>query len=184
MPEINLLQNRSKDSSHIWRGHLNGVLTTIFIVLVLLGGAGAGLLVLTQRSEAKIAEMTQQNTVLQTNLANQQKDLGSAKQLQAQLANLKVLLSQHVYMTTLLDEIEKVTYARARYTAIDASNAGVIHLEGNVSDYNSLAKLILGLNTSEKFSDVKLTSISPSSGDLNNFLFSIDLKVTPEIFVK
>lgn len=184
MPEINLLQNRVTNTGSAWKGQANLVLGILLALLILLGAGGAGLLILKGRVQAKVDGLTQQNTILQTNLTNQQKNLGSAKQFQAQLANVRVLLNQHVYMTILLAEIEKVTYAKAQYTSIDASNIGLIHLEGNVTDYTSLAKLILSLNSSEKFNDVRLMSINPSSGDTNNFQFSIDLKVDKEIFVK
>jgi len=184
MPEINLLQNRIKDTTHVWKNQINWLLTFLVIVLVALGLSGAGLLILTQNNQAESERLIQENTVLQSDLAKQQTGLTAAKQFQAQLSNLKTLLGQHVYMVPLLEEIEKSTYVNSRFISINASNAGVVHLEGEVNDYNALAKLILGLSSSSNFSDVQLVSVAPSSGLSNVLAFSIDMKVTPQIFLK
>lgn len=184
MPEINLLQNRVKDTTYAWQNQFKLGVIILSLILIILAGGGAGLLILTKQTKAQADEVTRNNAQLQSNLTNQQKDLGAAKQFQAQLSNIRTLLDQHVYMTVLLDEIEKVTYVKAQFVTIDASNIGKVHLEGQVSDYTSLAKLILGLNSSDKFSNVKLLSISPSSGSVNSFIFSIDMDVASSVFVK
>lgn len=184
MPEINLLQNRVKDTTFAWQRQIKAVLAVLTLLLILLAVGGIGLMILGRQTNAQTDETTRQNASLQSDLTKQQNELGSAQQFQAQLANLKTLLKQHVFMTSLLDEIEKVTYVKAQYVTIDASNAGKVHLEGTVSDYNSLAKLILGLNSSEQFSNIELISVSPSSGATNGYIFSIDMEVAPAIFTK
>jgi len=184
MPEINLLQNRVKETGFAWQGQIRAVLVILILALILLVAGGFGLLVLTKQTQSQVSQTEQENSALQSDLSKQQATLGSAQQFQAQLTNLKTLLNQHVYMSTLLTEIEKFTYTQSQFMSMDASNVGVVELEGVVTDYPSLAKLILGLSTSEKFSNVRLTSIAPSSGERNGYSFSLALDVATDVFVK
>jgi Tfp pilus assembly protein PilN len=184
MAEINLLQNRVKDTTHAWEHQSRLTLTVLIMILILLVAATVLLFVINQRIQTQINEVTNSNQDLQKKLNDQQTNLGSAKQFQAQLSNLRVLLKSHVYLSPLLDELSKSTYAKTVYLNLDVTDAGKIHLEGRTDSYGSLGKLMLGLATSTKFKNIKLLSVVPSAGKINAYSFSIDMNVTPDIFVK
>lgn len=184
MPEINLLQNRIKDTTFSSQRQSRGTLAVLTVILVLLVVVGVGFFFLSRSLNAKSAGLSTQNTALQGQLDQEQTQTANAKTLQAQMANIRTLVNQHTYITPLLEEVGKMTYNNSQYITIGINRNGNIHLEGRVPDYSSLAKLILGLNTSSNFNNVKLLSISPSSGAINSFLFAIDLNASSELFVK
>ncbi len=184
MAEINLLQNRLNDTTGAWKSQGRIVLSSLSILLVLFALSGGGFWYLNNKTEKQLADTGAKNQELQTQLNEKQNQLGNAKTYQAQLANLHTLLGSHVYLTPLLDEIAKMTYVKAQYTTIDVSDAGTVHLEGRVADYASLAKLMLGLNTSSNFKNVRLLSVTPSSGKVNAYVFAIEFSVPTAVFSK
>lgn len=184
MAEINLLQNRVHDTTFSSQKQSRSVLVLLTVILILLGVVGGGLMFLSQSLAEKSTQIQSQNTGLQTQLNQEQPQLANAKTLQAQFINLRTLFDNHVYLTPLLEEVGKVTYAKAQYVTLDFTNKGSVHLEGRVSDYRSLAKLILGLNSSSSFKNVRLLSVSPAPGEINGFMFAIDMEAAAEIFAK
>ena len=184
MPEINLLQNRIKDTTYSSQRQTRSVLVVLTVILILLAAVGAGLLLFSKSLRQKLGDLASQNTALQAQLDKEQGQIASAKTLQAQFANVRTLVNNHTYLTPLLDEIGKMTYIRTQYVTLDITNNGNVHLEGKVPDYASLAKLILGLNTSNHFKNVRLLSVTPSAGAVNSFVFAIDLNASSGLFVK
>jgi hypothetical protein len=184
MAEINLLQNRVHDTTFSSQRQSRGALVVLTIVLIVLGVAGGGLLFLARSLTDKSIQLQTQNTALQNQLNQEQPQLANAKTLQAQFANIRTLVDNHVYLTPLLEEVGKVTYAKAQFITLGFTSSGDVHIEGRVSDYSSLAKLILGLNSSTNFRNVRLLSVSPSAGEVNGFLFAIDMNAAPELFTK
>ncbi len=184
MPEINLLQNRIKDTTFSSQRQSRSVLTALTVLLILLAVIGGGLLLLSKSLGNKSAELTSQNSALQAQLDQEQTQIAAAKTLQAQLTNVRTLVNGHTYLTPLLEEIGKMTYTKAQYVTLDITSNGSVHLEGKVPDYGSLAKFILGLNTSSNFKNVRLLSVAPSSGTVNSFVFAVDLVASSDLFVK
>jgi len=158
------------------------LLISLIAILTLLTLGGGGLMFLTGRINQQVAAAVKDNARIQDTLNKQQKNIGDAQIFQAQVANIKTLLNNHVYLTPLFNEISKMTYVKAQYLNIDASDTGKIHLEGQVDDYSGLAKLILGLSTSKQFQDVKLLSVAPATGESHGYIFSIDLTAKSELF--
>jgi Tfp pilus assembly protein PilN len=183
MPEINLLQTRIHDNTFAWQRQSRLLLTILAVILVLLIGAGIGLILLTHKVNSDLTTQTADNHQIQTQLNQQQQTIGNAKTFQAQLANIKTLLNNHVYLSPVFNELSKMTYVKAQYVTIDVSDNGRIHLEGRVDSYASLGKLILGLNTSKKFSDLKLLSVQPTSGQIFGYVFAIDLTAAQDLFL-
>lgn len=184
MAEINLLQNRLTDTTNAWQRQSRLTITILAVILIILAG-GTGLLfflngALTTQIEAASAE----NRDLQQKLTEQQNNLGNAKAFQAQLANLRALLNNHVFLSPLLDELSKVTYVGSQYINVDINEAGKIHIEGRVGSYADLGKMLLGLGTSTKFNNIKLLSAAPSTGAINAYVFSLDMNVISDIFHK
>ncbi|MEJ0021785.1 MAG: PilN domain-containing protein [Candidatus Doudnabacteria bacterium] len=184
MAEINLLQNRLKDTTNLGQRQNRLVITVLSAILVVLVGITAVIFFLNKSLADQTITATSTNQDLTKQLNDQQSKLGNAKSFQAQLANLRFLLNGHTYVSPLLDELSRVTYARSQFISLDVTQVGKIHLEGRVDSYTDLGKLILGLSTSPKFSQIKLLSAVPSTGSINGYIFSIDMNVTPDIFLK
>ncbi len=184
MPEINLLQTRIKDHTLTWQRQVRLLMISLAVILLILAAAGGGLFFLSKRVSQQAQAASDQNVRLQSDLNQQQKNIGDAKTFQAQVANIKTLLGSHIYLSPLFEELSKMTYNKAQYVTLDAQVGGKLHLEGQVDSYTALAKLILGLSTSKQFQDVKLLSINPATGKTNGYVFSIDLTPSTELFLK
>ena len=183
MQEINLLQSRVKDTTDAWQKQGRTFLSLLAMLLFLLIAAGVGLYFLTRSINKQNDQLVADNTRLQTELSSKEGSLEQARVTQAQLVNIKTLLSDHIYFSTFLDEIEKMTHQKAQYVSLTvAQSTGAVHLQGKTDSYDSLGKLLLGLSTSSKFSNVKLLSSTPSSGEVGGFSFSVDLTVSPDTF--
>lgn len=184
MQEINLLQTKFKDTTLAWQKRTR-ILTLVLTIVLALILAGIVLITLINRQTSKRLEtLKTQNVQEQNNLNRRQNELTLAKSFQAQLHNLSYLTSNHVYWSAFFDELSKFTYIKAQYVSVDGDLSGKIHLEGIVGSYSDLGKLMLALNTSDKFDDVRLLSASPSSSEQAGYLFSIDLQVNKELFAK
>ncbi|MBX4191536.1 MAG: hypothetical protein KW804_01925 [Candidatus Doudnabacteria bacterium] len=185
MPEINLLQNQLKDTTLASRQRTQLAALVSGMVLVLLIVCGVILYLLTQAKQTKIAEITEDNNKTLERINENDKNLSEAKAYQAKLSNLDLLLKNHIMISPLLREFETYTYKQAKFVTLDvAEDTGKVHLEGQVSSYEALGKLLLGLTTSTNFRNVKLATVIPSSTDnSNNYIFSIDLNVNTNIFV-
>lgn len=182
--EINLLENRVHDTSFVWQKQSKLILTGLAVILIVILGLGAVLFLISQSIAKQTDQITADNKSLQDKMSSQQGDLAKATALQAQFANLRTLINGHVYFSPLLAELSKSTYQKAQYLSLDATPAGLIHIEGRVDNYSSLGKLVLGLSTSSKFSNVKLLSAIPSTGINAGYLFSLNLSAATDLFSK
>lgn len=184
MEEINLLQNKIKDTSFAWQKQsriFTGILSVILIILI---GLGAAFFLLTKSTNEKLAQAQTRGQEIQKNISSRDAEVNEATSFQAQLSNLKTLVSGHSYLTPLLTELNKSTYVRSQYVSLDVKDDGKIHLEGRTSSYDDLGKLVLGLTTSKEFKNVRLMSVVPSTGKTNAYQFSIDMEANKEIFTK
>ncbi len=184
MEELNLLQNRVKDTTHAWQDQSRLAMTILSVILILLLGGVGALIFFNQTIQKQTDDLTLQNQDLQKQINDRQPGVANATTFQAQLLNLKSLVNTHTYLSPLLNELGKFTYNKAQYLTMDANQSGKIHLEGRVSNYTDLGKLILGLTTSEQFKNVKLLSVSPTGGTTNAYQFAIDMQVSSTIFSK
>ena len=184
MAEINLLQNRVKDTTNTLEKQRKIILSILSLILAIILSITGILFVLNNSIQRKIDAVTADNNNLQQQFTKQQKNLTDAKTFQAQLANLSVLLNNHAYLSPFLDELTKATYQKTRYVSVDISEGHKIHLEGSVNSYADLGKMLLGLATSAKFSNIKLLSTIPAAGKTSGFLFSVDMNASPDIFTK
>ncbi len=187
MADINLLQNKLKDSTVIASRRNSVFIWIAVLILLVLGGLGAWLYMLTDQVTTKNTELAVKNSQITKQISSASEDLGEAKIFQAKLENIDLLLDKHTYMSPLLDEIEKVTYVNSQYVNADISflNENEIHLEGNANTYTDLGKLVLGLSTSKYFTNVKLLAVVPTTiGAKNGFHYSIDLTALPALLNK
>src|SRR3989344_3969939 len=128
MQEINLLNNRLKDTTHVWEKR-NQFLTTIFtLVLILEIGLGLVFFLLTQGLENRIKETVAGNNALQKEINQAQNELSSAKSFQAQLKNIKALLDNHIYWSSFFEEMSDFTLNSVTFNSFQGSLKGKIHL--------------------------------------------------------
>ncbi len=186
MQEINLLQTRTRviSTTQAWENQSKIFLIILWLALLGLAIAGGGLFYLTNQAETKSASVTQTNTQLENQLLQKQGSLNEAKVLQAQLQNLDQLISNHIYISGLLNEIEKMTYQKAQYLTMNASENGTVRLEGRTASYTDLGRLLLGLSTGEQFTNVKLLTATPSKDETNSYIFAIEMLIKPSVFHK
>lgn len=184
MQEINLLDNKLKDNSQVWQKR-NQLLSTIFIlVLILELGLMAAFFLLSKGLDNKIQDVITSNNNIQADINRSQENLSSAKGFQAQLKNVRTILDSHVYWSGFFEEVSNFTLKNLSYANFQGEINGKIHLEGVTESYTQLGKLILGLNSSDKFDEIKLLSVNPATGETSGYVFSIDLTASKELFIE
>lgn len=118
------------------------------------------------------------------NLANQlrsDKDLNQVNELAQKfdsgLGKISSLLVKRASWSVFLDEIQKVTPPDVIYKNISVSEKTYItSINGDAGSYNSVTLLLAALRNSNKFSNIKLISVSQTEGSLQ-VSFNIELEV-------
>jgi hypothetical protein len=174
MQEINLLENRIKDAHTTWKKHTRIYITILSVILVLIIGGVVLLYLYNNNLVSQKDELVQENQGLKLKLDSNSEDKTAAKNFQAQLGNMRYLVDNHVYFTPFFEELSETTFIRAKYSSLTVSTDGVVHLEGEVNDYNDLSKLLLGLSTSSKIKNVKLLGSKPGQGEKKSLSVSIN----------
>jgi len=184
MQEINLLQNKLKEKTFAWDKESYLVVWVLGFILAVLVLGGGGLMFLSKQTADKTVALMSTNQDIQNKLNDSQDKIKGAAVYQAQLENLKTLVTNHTYLSPLLDELEKMAYVKSQYVTVDIIQPGKIHLEGKVASYTDLGKMLLGLNQSKQFKNIKLLSVVPFEGAEQAYLLAVDLTVDPGIFIK
>jgi hypothetical protein len=184
MQEINLLQNKLKDRSEAWdrRNTIVGVVLGAILVLVL--AAGAFLYYLNSDAKTKASEIQTENLSIQSKLDSSQGSLASAKSFQAQLRNIDKLLTGHIYWSKVFDTAQTTIIKNSQYSLFQAKTDGKIHVEGLVSNMDSLGKLLLSLSTNPDLTGVKLISAQSNPGATAGYKFAMDFVIKPELLFK
>ncbi|HYC79696.1 MAG TPA: hypothetical protein VEC17_01570 [Candidatus Binatia bacterium] len=184
MPEINLLQNKLNDNTDRWQksGKAVNVVLVLIIVAEIIGG-GAFYMMNKTAQENKLV-LDQENLTIKQDLAELQNDLKDATGLQAQTKNIDTLLKNHVVWNAIIQEISDKTYRNSQYMQMTSDTTGRIHIEGMVSSYTDLGKMLLALNTSDKFDSVQLTASSPGTGGAAGILYAVEVKAKQSIFLE
>ncbi len=184
MQEINLLQNKVKDQTLSWERRNRFFLTLLTLVLILEILGGVGLYILTKTTMNDTQSVLQSNQDIQNAINSNQKDLANARGLQAQLKNIQLLLTNHIYWTSFLKNLYAATTKKTQYTGISAGTDGKVHLLGTAPTYTDIGKLILSLSTTENITSVKLTTVTPAEGKVFGYSFALDLKISSKLFTK
>lgn len=182
MQEINLLRNQLKDTTAAWQKYHKIIVTTFAVVLIVEIGLIIVFAIINSHLQRRVSSVKTENAQLQTNLDSKKNQVEDAVSFQAQLKNLRQVVDNHVYFSPFFEELAKYTFNKAYYITLTADTNGKVHLEGIVGNYSDLGKLLLGLNSSDKFTQVKLLSATPSVGQLSGFLFTLDLTVNKDLF--
>lgn len=184
MQEINLLKNRLKDTTFVWERRNRLLITLLSIFLAVVVGAVAVLYFLSNNLINQIDSVRAENVQIQSDINSHQAELKQAQSFQAQLKNMDKMLAGHLFWSKFFDEFSKLTFTRTQFVNVVADTQGKIHAEGRVGSYTDLGKAILGLSTSDYFSNLKLLSSEPASEEFSGYSFSLEFLVSPEVFKK
>jgi Tfp pilus assembly protein PilN len=184
MQEINLLENRVKDTTQVWDKRNQLFITLVVLILILEAGLSIVFYLLAKNTDNRIQTVSAEHSAIQAQINESQVELTGAKSFQAQLKNVRSLVTNHIYWSGFFDEIADFTLTEGVYVNLKADTFGVVHLEGQANSYSDLGKLILGLNRSENFDDVKLLAVNPSDNETAGFKFSIDLIANKKLFLE
>lgn len=183
MQDINLLQNKIKDREAQWQRNNSTANIILFLLLLVIGGVGGLFWYLNSDSVEKLTASRADTVRIQGEIDAQQETLVTATNFQAQLKNLKSVLDGHIEWSNFFDELTKHTLTGSSYLSIQGSLANGVHLEGITPTYESLSKILLGLSTSESFTDVILLSSDGSLEEESGYNYSIDIELDPLIFI-
>jgi hypothetical protein len=111
-------------------------------------------------------------------------ELAVAKSFQAQAMNIQNLMDGHVRWDLLIDEISQTTYKFSKTFRINMETTGKIHIEGITNSYTDLGKLLLAFETSDDYTAVDLLSSTQSTTLTSGIIYSIDIFVDQNIFVR
>lgn len=186
MPEINLLKNELQDRTPISFG---GFATPTFyvviglLVLELLGYGG--LLIYNKQLDRQIREAELAMANINFEIGKVDKDRREAVSFQSRLANLDSLLKNHLYLSSLLGELEKSTYKPAVYNTLQlAEGENKLVLSGRIPSYTDLGKLILGLKASPNIRDVVLKSSGQKESAEGGYSFNVEITFDPKVLLK
>ncbi|HEX5429484.1 MAG TPA: PilN domain-containing protein [Patescibacteria group bacterium] len=185
MQEINLLQNKIKDRTLQYE-RSNRIVLVIFTLIVLAELASVGgLLLLTKSTNSKSADVAAKSADIQNSMDSSQSDLTTAKGVQAQLKNVSAILTNRLYWTSFFDQISSFIPTNVQLNNISGENQdNQFQLQGTAPSYSDVGRIILAFSTSDKFHDVKLTTLAPSGGTTAGFDFGLSFTVDNSIFKK
>jgi len=183
MQDINLLQNKLKDKTNQWEKSNRAATGILVAILVVELAAGAFFFLMTSQADKDKAVLDQDNVSMQSELTRMDSDLGDAKAFQAQSKNIATLLDAHVSWSGLFDELITSIYKSSQVFTLNSDTTGEIHLEGMADGYSEVGKMLLALETADKFSSVRLMSTSLSAGERPGIMFSVEIFAGQEIFV-
>ncbi|MBX4205143.1 MAG: PilN domain-containing protein [Candidatus Doudnabacteria bacterium] len=185
MQEINLLQNKVKDRTLQFERSNRLVMVFFSLLLLLEIGAVAGLFFLIKSTDAKTQDVIKANLQTQAEMNTNQKDLVKAQGFQAQLKNVRSLIDNHIYWSAFLDQLAKITPTKVQFRTVTGSVAdNKLHVEGVAQSYQDVGRVLLSLETSDKFKQVKLRSVNPSQDSAFGYSFALEITVSPDIFIK
>lgn len=100
-----------------------------------------------------------------------------------QITTFKQSLSNLVLWSELLKELTSTTYKKAKFTALNVSEAGEIKVDGEADNFIDLGKTIQAVKASKRFKEVELSStgINADSGKVN---FSLGFKINLQSLTK
>ncbi len=186
MADINLLDSQAHTNVIRARGK-QWLLRLVTIVLVAALLLYAGLFFMSWRADKKTTEAKQtiENTVAEMQANEKRKELITR---QGQLKNIDQLLAAHMYWSTLLPELARVTLTSAQYTSISANDDGSIELTVTVPSYSEAEKFLQVFDLPEynkQFSNVKVMSLAKTEqGNLLATVMRINLSLSPDFLKK
>ena len=155
---------------------LGGIFVVIAAVVVVALSIITSLVAATKRSQA--ASLERKKLELENQLKSG--DIAQAKaQLQGLLtssATLKQVLDNRINWRLLFDELQKSLIKSASLVNLNFEERGVLRIDGEATDFSSIAKLVASFNRSSVVKDVAITAITPS-GTAIKFSLTVELRL-------
>ncbi len=186
MADINLLETQSTVSVVKIQGK-RWIFRLAMLFLVLVVGMYGYLLFSSWRIDSRLS-------IAQAQIKKAQDSLSGNKQRselitrQAQITNINKLLDSHLYWSTFLTELSRVTLAQAQYSNIEVDKEGHLNLTVTVPSYAEAEKYLQVFDLPEynkQFSNVKVMSLSKiQQSDLIKTTMRLQLTLNPELLKK
>jgi hypothetical protein len=166
MPEISISHQMSSARIAIGWPRTLFALTAVLVILavgaqILIAGYSR---VLASRSAAMDSEIRALSGAVPG------EDLDWLVKLNLQIRNLHLLLNQHVYLSRLLDALERATLPQVRYTVADISIAdSVVSLRGIAPSLEDLSLQAAALRQSPHIIEVMVNSANVAAGGAVEF---------------
>lgn len=185
MAEINLLKDElQKTKLGLRRQSLISLYIALAIFVLEIGVYGF-MLFQERRYGKQGLEVAQSGAATDFEIGKLEKSRQEAVSFQARLANLDVLLKEHVFWSQLLAELGKYTYKPIVYRTMQVDQAKrKLILSGISPTYTDLGKLILGLRQSPNFSDISFSSSGATEEKQAGYGFQLDISFDPKLLLK
>jgi Tfp pilus assembly protein PilN len=184
MQDINLLQNKLKDRTNQWEKNNRTIMVVLTIGLLAVLVATGMIYFLVKNAEESKAALDQENFNLQKKLTQMEAGMGLAKGFQAQSKNIARLLQSHVIWSAFMTELAGKTFKISQLNSMTTDTSGRAHMEGLAPTYTDLGKMLLALETSDKFESVTLSSTAQSTDAQAGIMFSLDLVAKQEVLIQ
>lgn len=164
-----------------------GAFGVLVLMATILAVAGTGILYLISASKTANVEGRQK----EFNQLNQQLTTGELAQLDKDVLEvmagataLDTALNTRIYWSKFWSQLNGVTPKSVAYSSMTVDKEGTIAISGKAADFTSVAKLMVSLQKAPVFSMVELGGTSlKEEGDKKTTLFSLKLKVNPELLL-
>lgn len=179
MAEINLLKNEFQNRSGLLstETRYRPVLAVAVALLVLEILAYGGLWLYERQLGKNLLETERKAADIDLELSKIDEERQEAISFQSRLADFRTLLTSHLFWSRAFAELEDFTYEPAVYQDIQANESeNKIILTGTIPNYTDLAKLMLGLRTSPKVTNVVLLSSGQdTTGTSGGYGFTLEV---------
>lgn len=185
--EINLLRNELKERSSFNLGGKRSFLPLYFFIalLVIEAFVFGGLIYYRKTIDRKVNAAEMEAAQLDFEMRQTDDKLKEAIGYQARLSNFKNLLDSHLFWSPVFDELAKYTYKPISFDTFQADvQKNRIVVTGSAPSFKEIAKLILGLKKSDKFTDILFQSGGIARGEKAGFGFLLDIGFDPKLLKK
>jgi hypothetical protein len=166
MPEIPISQQMS--SARIAVGWPRTLLALTVVLVILTIGAQVLIAGYNRALASRSAEMDSEIRALSG--AVPKEDLDWLVKLNLQISNLHLLLNQHVYLSRLLDALERATLPQVRYTVAEINIAdSTVSLRGIAPSLADLSLQAAALRQSPHIAEVMVHSANAAAGGAVEF---------------
>lgn len=179
--EINLLKNalRTEDGGR-------GILQSRFWLWILAGLLGVELLVFgglwfwQNRTGKEILKAEQDMRQIEFDTSKISAEVANVASFQTRLANLEIILQNHLYWSEVFQYLEQNTYKAIVFDSVQSDeNTHILIISGTTLSYTDLAKFILGLKQTPKISEVELKNSTQNEEEGGGIKFVVEVKFNP-----
>ncbi|OGE78936.1 MAG: hypothetical protein A2751_00125 [Candidatus Doudnabacteria bacterium RIFCSPHIGHO2_01_FULL_46_14] len=185
--DINLLKNELSQRAPLGFSGPKSLLPLYLVIgLLVVEGLAFGTLLYYKKSIDRLVNAAElESSQLDLQMRQTETQLKDAISYQGRLNNFKNLLNSHIFWSPLFKELGDFTYKPVSFDTFQADiQKNRIVVTGSAPTYRDIAKVILGLKKSEKFTDIIFQSGGVSKGEETGFGFSLDIGFDPKLLRK